>query len=514
MRWGLLVVGVFLLVGLVLPGAGCRDPDLLGEGILVVGLESEPTRLDPRLATDAASSRIGDLIYRGLFRKDDAGMPVEDLVAVWERPDPTTYRFQLREGIRFHDGRALDARDVRYTYESILDPSLSSPLRGRYEMIASVECPDPRTVVFRLTEPYAPFLENLELGIVPRPDPEHPEERPGAVPPGTGPFRFHSWKRGSEIRLISDPEFPGGGPQLREVRFRIVPDNTVRVLELRKGSIHLLQNEVEPEVLSFLERDPRFLVRKQAGTSYSYLGFNLRDPILGNPRVRQAVAHAIDRDIIVEHLLGGLAVPATGVLSQLNWAYEPDVPRFDHDPEKARRLLDQAGYPAPGGDGSGTRFVLSYKTSQNDLRRRIGEAIQSHLKDVGIGLEIRSYEWGTFYSDIQKGNFQTFTLTWVGITDPDIYYYLFDSGNVPPRGANRGYYGSAEVDRLIRAARATFDPDARREYYGRVQRILAQDLPYVSLWHTVNVAVMDRRVRGFVLYPDGNLSSLRDVWVE
>ncbi len=504
-----LFISLFLFAG-----TGCREPDLLSEGILVVGLESEPTRLDPRLATDAASSRIGDLLYRRLFRKDVDGLPVKDLVQAWDQPDATTYRFRILEGILFHDGSALDARDVQYTFQSILDPALKSPLRGRYEMIASVESPDPLTVVFHLRQPFAPFLVTLDIGIVPLPDPETSREKPEAVPPGSGSFRFVSWKRGSEIRLVSDPDYPGGGPRLREVRFKIVTDNTVRILELRKGSIHLVQNEIEPGVLSFLEREPGFTVLKREGTSYSYLGFNLRDGILKNRKVREAIALAIDRKSIVEHLLGGLAVPATGVLSPLNWAYEPDVARFPYDPKKAGQLLDEAGYPDPDENGPGKRFSLSYKTSQNELRRRIGEAIQSQLSEVGIGLDIRSYEWGTFYSDIQKGSFQTFTLTWVGITDPDIFYYLFDSHSIPPNGANRGYYTNPKVDRLIQEGRGVIDPEARKKIYGRIQKMLARDLPYVSLWYAVNVAVMDRRVQGFVLYPDGNFSSLKEVWIQ
>jgi len=501
-------VGLVVLALLLCSAQGCREPDLLNEGILVVGLESEPTHLDPRLSTDAASSRIGDLLYRRLFRKDADGTPAEDLVRSWDQPDPRTYRFRIQEGVRFHDGRPLDARDVQYTFESLLDPGLKSPLRGRYDMIERVESPDPWTVVFRLREPYASFLVNLDVGIVPPPGPAGYEGRPAGVPPGCGPFQLAAWERGAEIRLRSVPGAPGGGPFLREVRFKIVPDNTVRVLELKKGSVHLLQNEIEPGVLALLEKDPRFRVVRRDGTSYSYLGFNLRDPVLKKRQVREAIALAIDRRRIVDHLLGGLASPASGVLSPLNWAYEPDVARFPYAPEKAARLLDEAGYPDPDGPGPRKRFSLSFKTSQNDIRRRIGEAIQSQLGEVGIGLDIRSYEWGTFYADIQKGNFQTFTLTWVGITDPDIFSYLFDSRSVPPEGANRGHYEDPEVDRLIREARGTPDLEKRREIYGRVQKVLARDLPYVSLWYAVNVAVMDRRVQGFVLAPDGNLSSL------
>ena len=499
---------------IILALCGCREEDPLLQGVLVVGLEANPTNLDPRLSTDAASSRINELLYSRLFRKNDAGEPVEGIVEEWEQTDPTTYRFRIRKGIRFHDGRPLDAHDVRYTFRSMMDPALGSPLRSSYQMIESIECPDPHTILFRLREPYASLLINLDLGILARPTGQGAEGESPAGHIGSGPFQFVSWTQNHKIRLKANPDYFDGAPRIREILFKIVPDDTVRILELRKGTIHLLQNDIEPEVLRSLERESRFTVQKLQGTNYSYLGFNLKDPILGSLKVRQAIAHAIDRKAIIEHLLGGLAVPATGVMSPLNWSYEPAVEAYGYDPEKAKRLLDEAGYEDPDGPGPAKRFTLVYKTSQNELRRRIGEAIQGLLGEVGIDVKMRSYEWGTFFSDIRKGNFQIYTLTWVGITDPDIYYYLFHSKSIPPDGANRGGYLNPEMDLLIERGRVLQDREERKEAYGRIQKTLARDLPYVSLWNEVNVVVADPRVRGFVLRPDGDFLSLKDVWIE
>lgn len=503
-----------VVIALLLALSGCQEEDLLGQGILVLGLEANPTNLDPRLSADAASSRINELLYSRLFRKDEAGEPEEDIVEEWEQTDPTTYRFRIREGIRFHDGRPLTAHDVRYTFQSMMDPALGSPLRSSYQMIESIDCPGPHTILFHLSEPYASLLINLDLGILPRPKGQGDGEQSPDGHIGSGPFQFVSWTQNHEIRLKANPGYFGGAPRLEEVRFRIVPDDTVRILELRKGTIHLLQNDIEPEVLRSLEKDPRFVFQKRQGTNYSYMGFNLKDPILSSLKVRQAIAHGIDRKAIIEHLLGGLAVPATGVLSPLNWSYEPAVEGYGYDPQKARRLLDEAGYKDPDGPGPAKRFTLNYKTSQNELRRRIGEAIQGLLGEVGIDVKMRSYEWGTFFADIRKGNFQIYTLTWVGITDPDIYYYIFHSKSIPPNGANRGHYLNPEMDRLIERGRVLMDREERKKVYGRIQKITARDLPYVSLWNEVNVVAMDRRVRGFVLRPDGDMLSLKDVWIE
>jgi peptide/nickel transport system substrate-binding protein len=503
-----------LISAIVLVLHGCRKDNLLDQGILVMGLEANPTHLDPRLSTDAASSRINELLFSRLFRKNEAGEPVKDIVEEWEQIDPTTYRFRIRKGIRFHDGRPLEAYDVQYTFESMLDPALGSPLRSSYQMIDSMECPDPYTILLRLSEPYASLLINLDMGILARPKAGDAEEGSPPWQTGSGPFRFVSWTQNREIRLSANPEYFRGAPQLKEIRFKIVPEDTVRILELRKGTIHLLQNDIEPEVLRALEAESRFAIQKRQGTNYSYMGFNLRDPLLRSRKVRQAIAHSIDRASIIEHLLGGLAVPATGVLSSLNWAYEPAVESYEYDPKKAKRLLDEAGHEDPDGPGPEKRFTLTYKTSQNELRRRIGEAIQGFLGEVGIGVSMRSYEWGTFFSDIRKGNFQIYTLTWVGIADPDIYDYIFHSKSLPPDGANRGAYVNPEVDRLIERGRVLQDREERKAVYSRIQKILARDLPYVSLWNEVNVVVMDQRVQGFVLRPDGDILSLKDVWIE
>jgi peptide/nickel transport system substrate-binding protein len=227
--------------------------------------------------------------------------------------------------------------------------------------------------------------------------------------------------------------------------------------------------------------------------------------------VRQAIAQAIDREGIIRHLLKGLAAPATGLLSPGHWAYEPSVPRLLHDPQAAKKLLDSAGLPDPDGDGPLPRFKLSYKTTTLDLSRRLAEAFKEQLGRVGIELEVRSYEWGTFYADVKKGNFHLYSLLWVGIVDPNIYFNLFHSGNIPPRGNNRGRYRNLDIDRLLERARESLSPAERKRLYSSVQKMLARDLPIIPLWWKQNVVVMRRGVEGFVPYPDGDLSSLKSV---
>jgi peptide/nickel transport system substrate-binding protein len=481
--------------------AGDRPP-----GALVVALESGPTNLDPRYATDADSERIAELVFDSLARPDRNFLPRSELAESWDAPDDRTFIFHLRRGIKFHDGRDLTAADVAYTYRSALDPQNRSPKRGVLRFIESVEPNGPYEVRFHLSAPFAPFTETLTLGIVPQGTPVD-----GSRLVGSGPFSLEEFRPGERVVLKANPSYWNGAPRVSGVVFKIIPDAIVRVLEFRKGTVDLIQNYFEPDMLPWLEHNSRAAVNSAQGTNFQYLGMNLEHPILKHREVREAIACAIDRDAIIRHILKDLAVPATGLLAPQHWAYEPSVEPIRFDPQRAKRLLDQAGFPDPDGDGPLPRFKLSFKTTNLDLRKRIAEALKEQLARVGIELEVRTYEWGTFYADVKKGNFHLYSLEWIGVVDPDVYYHLFHSASVPPNGNNRGRYRNPEIDSLLDRGREEMSVDKRRLIYGEVQRILARDLPYIPLWWWRNVAVMQPTLRGFELYPDGNLISLRRI---
>jgi peptide/nickel transport system substrate-binding protein len=492
--------------------SGCSNfgtPDAPPANRLVVGMEREPATLDPRFAMDAASSRAIQLLFNGLVQKDSGSRLVPDLAESWETPDPRIYRFHLRRGVRFHDGQELTAADVKFTFDSIRDPALRSPLAGSYKIIRAIEAPEPYTVTFNLSEPFAPFLVNMTTGIVPK----HAVEAQGSDfavhPVGTGPFLLKKWARDEEMSFKAFDAYFEGRPRLDELVFRIIPDDTIRYLELKKGSLDFAQNNLPPDVVAGIEQEEGLKVLKSPGTNYEYIGFNLQDPYCRRIEVRQAVAYALDIPLMIRHILKGLGTEATGVLYPGHWAYNPDVPRYEHNPERARELLDRAGFP-PGEDGY--RFTLEYKTTQADLSRRKGEVIQEQLAAAGIRVRLASYEWSAFFADIRSGNFQLYSLQWVGVTEPDIYYYLFHSTSVPPEGANRGRYMNPDLDRLIEAGRSTLDVQQRRAIYRKIQEIVAGDLPYISLWYNDNVAVMKENLEGYVLYPAGDFRALKDVW--
>ena len=497
---------------LVLILAGCRFPSSSDPppGYLIVGIESNPLQLDPRYSTDANSVRIGGLIYNSLLRADENSRLQPELAQNWERIDAQTYILDLRRDVAFHNGAPLTAADVKFTYASILQAENHSPKRALLAPLQAVDELGRYRLRFRLKTPHAPFPEQFTIGIVPASSDGNGSSRANP-PPGSGPFMLESFRSGETVTLKANPTCWEGKPALAGLVFKVVPDAMVRVLEFKKGTIGFMQNDLEPDVLPWIRHNTNADIEARQGTTFQYIGINLTHPVLRHKKARQALAQAIDRKSIIRHLLKDLGTPATGLLSPLNWAYEGAVHQWPYDPEQAKRLLDDAGFPDPDGDGPRPRFKLSFKSTNVDLRRRIAEALKEQLQLVGVELEIRTYEWGTFFSDIKKGHFHLYSLAWVGIQDPDIYHQIFHSASVPPNGDNRGHYSNAQVDQLLEEGRTAADVTERKRIYAEVQQLLADDLPYIPLWWWKNVVVKTPSLQGFVPYPDGDFASLKKV---
>jgi peptide/nickel transport system substrate-binding protein len=494
---------VLLLLTLLLACSHKPDPNTV-----VVIIESSPSNLDPRVGIDAQSERIGELIFDSLVQRDEHFNLRPWLAERWEMRDPLTWVFYLRTGVQFHDGRPLTSRDVKWTFDSILNGMVRTPKRGAFEPVDFVDAPNPRTVIFHLKKPWASLLWNLSngsVGIVPYGSGEELSRHPI----GSGPFRFLSAQQDQELVLERNENYWGKRARIPRVRFMVVPDTTTRALELRKGSADVAINAVTSDMAVTLERDPTLVVTRSLGTIYAYLAVNLRDPILGDVRVRRALAYAIDRQPIIEYLWRGFARPANSILPVQSWAYNGNVPSYPHDPAAARRLLDEAGYK-PGPDG--VRFHLTMKTSTEESSRLLAAVLQQQLREVGIALEIRSYEFATFFADVVKGAFQIYSVRWVGgNNDPDIFEYVFHSQRVPPRGANRGYYSNPRADELIERGGRETDPEKRREIYAELQQLLAEDLPYIHLWYLDNVVIHSRRVSPIKLDPAASYDFLKTI---
>jgi peptide/nickel transport system substrate-binding protein len=498
------IILLSLLGGLLLSSLSCSQaPDA---NTLVMIIESSPTNLDPRVGMDGQSERIDQLLFDALLTRDEHFNVQPGLAERWEILDPLTYVFHLHAGVTFHNGQPLTSRDVKWTFDSLLQGKIRSAKTSTYSFVDRIETPDNLTVVFHLKEPWAALLWNLSegaIGIVP----DGSLDEVTRKPIGTGPFKFVSAETDKEVIIQRNDAYWGQTPRLARVRFAVVPDATTQALELRKGSADLTSNSpMPPDTVVTLERYPSLVVEYGPGTRLAYLAFNLRDPILKDVRVRQAIAYALDRRPMMEYLWRGQVQPAYSILPRQSWAYDDDVPHYDYNPGKARQLLDAAGHPAV----NGVRFHITMKTSTDENTRLMVAVMQQQLRDAGIALDIRTFEFATFFADVSSGAFQLYSLRWTGgIEDPDIFDAAFHSRNFPPAGRNRSFYSNPRIDSLIDQARRETDQNVRKRLYGEVQEILAQDVPSINLWYFDNVLVHTRRVRNVILNPSGNYDFLK-----
>jgi len=497
------IAALLFLIAVIFPLLSCSSPP--DSDTLVMLIESSPTNLDPRVGIDAQSERIDNLIFDDLLSRGDDLNVAPGLAERWEIPDSLTYVFHLHKGVKFHDARPLTSRDVKWTFDSLLQGKIRSTKAAVYKYVDRIDAPDDSTVIFHIKEPDATLLWNLSdgaMGIVPYGSGDEITTHPI----GSGPFKFVSAETDREVVVARNDGYWGGAPKLPRVRFAVVPDETTQALELRKGSADIASNSLTPDTVLTLARDQKLVVEQAPGTEVQYLGFNLRDPILKNTHVRQALAYALDRRPMIEYLWRSQAQPARSVLPPQSWAYNGDVPPYEHDAGRANQLLDAAGYPLV----NGVRFHITMKTSTIQSTRLMVAVMQQQLREVGIALDIRSFETATFLSDVQHGAFQMYGLRWIGGNeDPDIFEYAFHSSKFPPNGANRNFYSNPKLDALIDKARREIDPKVRKTLYAEVQSILAQDLPSINLWYLDNVLVHTKRVRNLRLNPAGNYDFLR-----
>jgi peptide/nickel transport system substrate-binding protein len=491
----------FATIGIV----GCGTTSKADRSAVTLLIESNPTNLDPRFATDGMSQRLDGLIFSSLVERDERMDLRGDLAESWEMPNPLTYVFHLRRGVTFHDGSAVTAADVKATFDFILDAANRSPKRGAFRMVSGVEARDASTVIFHLKEPYASFLWNLvrpTVGIVRA----NAGGDFGRALVGSGPYKFVSQAQDDEVVLEANANYFGGAPRISRLRVRVVPDAIVRALELRKGSADLEISSLSPDIVPVLAKRPELGVSERPGTNLLYLGFNLDDAILGRREVRQALAFATDREALIRYLLHGQARIATGVLPPNHWAYEAGVAQYSLNPARAESLLDGAGFPRKQ---NGVRMHLMLKTSTDEQARLIGAALQEQWQRVGIDLELRPLEFATLLSDSVKGNFQMNLLRWVGATnDPDIFEFVFSSKRFPPDGANRGHYRNARVDALTEQIRVEMDREKRKAMCSEVQKIVAGDLPYLPLWFADVVSVHRKELGQLELSPTGDFDFL------
>ncbi len=488
------IIAPAFVIACVLLLMACGQPH---DDAIRMGLANAPVNLDPRFATDATSTRINRLLYRRLVDFDSANRPIPAL-AQWQRLSSIHYRFTLnREGREFHNGMHLTARDVKATYDFILDPDSASPHRTALNMIDRVEIQGDDQIDFFLTRADPLFPAYPVIGILPADlmSKKYPFQN---QPVGSGSFQFVAWPEEGRLRLKRRRDG-------QHFEFLKVSEATVRILKLLRGEVDLIQNDLPPELLAYLKQKQTVQIEQATGSNFSYLGFNLQDADTGELAVRQAIAYAIDREAIIHYVMQGAAQQAQAMFPPSHWAGAKNLLPYDRDLKKARALLREAGY------AERHPLQLVYKTSSDPFRVRLATVIQSQLAEAGIEVDLRSYDWATVYGDIKAGRFQMYSLAWVGVKTPDVFRYVFHSDSVPPNGANRGRFKDAEVDHLIEQAEAEVDEMQQADLYRQLQALLLQALPYVPLWYENQVVVSRNNIQGYHLASDGNYDGLNRV---
>lgn len=516
---------LILAVGLIFCMTGCdrqetkqattpvSDEPVYG-GTFIEASIGEPNNLLPVLASDSASSDINGQVYNGLVRYDKDLNLEGELAESWEiSDDGLTITFHLREGVTWHDGEPFTSADVLFTYRMYVDPKTPTAYAESYRQVARAEAPDPLTFRVTYEKPYAPALGSWGVAIHPKHllEGQSLTDSPLArAPVGTGPYRFEEWRPGERIVLVANDDYFEGRPYIDRVVYRVIPDQSTMFLELQAGGLDFMgltpiQYKTQTDAPAFTRNFNKY---RYIAFGYTYLGYNLENELFRDQRVRQALSYAIDKKEIIDGVLLGLGQVATGPYKPDTWVYNPDVRRYPYNPERAKGLLAEVGWSDSDGDGvldrNGKRFAFTIVTNQgNDLRVKTGEIIQRRFRDVGIDVKLRVIEWATFLKEfINPGNFEATILGWSSGPEPD-QYNIWHSSKTGPRELNFIGYRNEDVDRLLELGRRTFERAKRKEYYDRLQEILAEEQPYTFLYVSDALPAVSSRFRGIETAPAG-----------
>lgn len=503
-----------LLAGVL---AGCPSPQGSNSGkVFVFGKAKDAVKLDPADISDGESSTVTGNIFEGLLQFADEATTVEPALATsWTiSPDGLTYTFKLRDGVKFHDGTPLDAEAVKFNFDRQRLPKHPYRFDGHFEYwgyffkdVTDVVTPDKMTVVLKISKPDATFLTNLALftmGI----------SSPAAIkqygqdyfkhPVGTGPFKFKKWVPMEKIVLERNDAYWGSKPKVERLIFKPVPDNAVRLLELENGSVHGVDG-INPDDVARIKQNPKLKLISQPGMNVGYLAFNMLKKPLDNRQVRQAMNMAINKQALVNAFFskGELGMVAINPIPPVIWGYNDQVKDFPYDPDGAKRLLAEAGYP----NGFDLElWAMSIARPYMPQPQQVAESIQSDLQKIGIRAKIKTVEWGMYLNKLANGEHEAALGGWIGDNgDPDNFLYtLLDPDNAKPGSAsNYAFYNNPKVHDLLLRARQVTDQKVRSKLYQEAQLYIKEDAPWATLFHATQFAAVRSHVDGFRLHPTG-----------
>jgi peptide/nickel transport system substrate-binding protein len=457
---------------------------------------------------DAASERVRALMFNSLVKKDEKFDYVPELAANVQRSeDGLSFTFTLRDGVTFHDGRALTSADAKYTLDAVLASTFAKAASffegsgaNKKAYINSVEAPDARTLVIRLNKQWTGLLPNLvPIAIIPKDSYESQKTHPL----GTGPFKFKSYDQSQQVvDLEANSTYWDGPPSIPALRVRVISDSNALQAELRSGRVDIapLPTSLSPDAIKSLAQDPKLTVHQFVGSNLNLLTFNTKEAPLDNIKVRQAIAYAIDREGMIRDLVLGQGKIAHSILPEASWAYTPGQ-TYQFDKAMAKKLLDEAGFRDPDGDGPQMRFPkpITFRISgSSGAARQYSGVIYNYLKEVGIEVTIETSELNTLFDLLRRGQFQMTYGQWVGGNqDPIFYHDLFASTEIPTEtraARNRSRYSNPELDQILNEAANTYDHAKAAPLYAKAQEIVSRDVPVLPLWYQANMVIAKKTV--------------------
>ena len=483
-------------------------------GKIVLAMLGEPSNLIPPLATDSASHEVADLIYVSLLKYDQnlrlVGWAAKDFKVL---DGGKRFHFWLHKNIYWFDGKPLTAKDVYFTYKLMIDPKTPTAYGEDFKLVKNFKIISPYEFEVTYPKVYAQALASWTISILPK----HALEKENLLhtkyarkPLGAGPYELSQWISGRRLILKVNPNYFEGRAYLDRVIYRIIPDMGTMFLELKAGNLDMMN--LSPEQYKYQTRgdywQTHFNKYQYLAFAYTYLGYNLRHPFFRDRRVRQAIAMAINKKEIIQGVLLGLGKPTIGPYKPGTWVYNQKLKDFAYDPQKAKKLLAQAGFKDSNGDGilekNGRPFVFTLMTNQgNSLRLKTAIIIQYRLAQIGIKVKIRTVEWATFIHDfIDKGRFEAVILGWSIPQDPDLYD-VWHSSRAVPGGLNFIDFKNKEVDELLVKGRETLDLVKRKQIYDRIQEILHFEQPYCFLYVPMALPIVSKKIHGISPAPAG-----------
>ncbi len=489
---------------------------------LIWGRGGDSVVLDLAQATDGESIKAGIQVFENLVKFGDNSMDVEpQLAESWEiSPDGLTWTFHLRKGVKFHDGTDFTAQAVYDSFARIIDKDHPFYGYGKWKYlslslkyVSNIEIIDDFTVSLTTEMPYAPLINNLALWLCPILSPKAMAEykdQIGMHPVGTGPFKFVEWVKDDHITMVRNEDYWGGAPKLKKIVLKSIPETATRLMALQSGTIDIA-DDLDPDAITLVKKQKDLVVKENASVNVGYIAMNTSKPYLADPRIRQAINHAVDKNILIQTLFQGLAIPAKNPFAPSIWSYNDEIEPYAYDPAKAKELLKEAGFDF-GREIELWAMPVSRAYMPDPVKT--AELIQAYLSAVGVKVKIVRYDWGTYLSKTSNGEHDLCMLGWLGgNADPDNFLYGLLSADTAqtPGASNVAIWKNAEFTDLVKKAQKTFDKAKRTDLYKKAQVIAHDEAPWVPIAHTKVVRCFHNRVQDVPLRPNG-LNSFEMVW--